>query len=86
MNFPMISLLMAGNNQFLPPFEIIPFDSRDAEIFGIIRAELESKGKPVGPYDTQLAAQALARNFVFITNNTTEFKRIPKLKLENWAK
>ena len=69
---------------FLSPFEIISFDSRDAEIYGIIRTELEYLGTPVGPYDMQLAAQALARDLVFVTNNTAEFSRIKKIKLENW--
>jgi len=69
---------------FLSPFEIIPFDTRDAEIYGIIRAELERQGKVIGPYDMQLAAQALARNLIFVTNNTAEFTRIKKLTLENW--
>jgi tRNA(fMet)-specific endonuclease VapC len=69
---------------FLSPFEIITFDGRDAEIYGIIRAELESRGKLIGPYDLQLAAQALARNLIFVTNNTAEFSRIKMLKQENW--
>ena len=69
---------------FLSPFEVIPFDARDAEIYGIIRAELELQGKLIGPYDIQLAAQALARDLIFVTNNTAEFTRIKKLKLENW--
>jgi tRNA(fMet)-specific endonuclease VapC len=70
---------------FLSSFEIIPFDTKDAEIYGIIRAELERKGEPIGPYDMQLAAQALGRNYIFITNNTKEFDRIKNLKLENWV-
>ena len=69
---------------FLSPFETINFNTRDAEIYGIIRTELENKGKPIGPYDLQLASQALARNLIFVTNNTAEFMRIKKLKLENW--
>ena len=69
---------------FLSPLEIIFFDTRDAEIYGILRAELENRGKPIGPYDMQLAAQALARDLIFVTNNTAEFRRIPGLKLENW--
>ena len=69
---------------FLSPFEIIPFDTRDVEIYGIIREELESRGKLIGPYDLQLAAQALAMDLTLVTNNTGEFKRITKLKLENW--
>ena len=69
---------------FLSPFEIIPFNTRDAEIYGIIRAELERRGTPVGPYDLQLAAQALARELILITNNIAEFSRIKNLNLENW--
>ena len=70
---------------FLSPFEIIPFCTQDAEIYGIIRAELERTGELIGPYDLQLAAQALARDYIFVTNNMAEFSRIKKLKVENWV-
>jgi len=56
--------------RFLSPFEIINFDSTDAEIYGIIRADLEKKGKIIGPYDMQLAAQALRRGYIFNQDNT----------------
>ena len=69
---------------FLSSFEIISFDGRDAEIYGIIRAELERQGKLIGPYDMQLAAQALARDLIFVTKNTDEFARIKKLNLDSW--
>jgi tRNA(fMet)-specific endonuclease VapC len=70
---------------FLSSFEIIPFDFQDAEVYGIIRAELERQEKPIGPYDLQIAAQALVRDLVLVTNNTDEFARIKKLKLDNWV-
>ncbi|MDR1418878.1 MAG: PIN domain-containing protein, partial [Treponema sp.] len=70
---------------FISNFEIIPFELKDAEIYGIIRAELEQKGKIIGAYDMQLAAQALSRDYIFVTNNTKEFNRIKKLRLENWV-
>jgi len=70
---------------FLSTFEIITFDTKDAEIFGIIRSDLENRGEPIGPYDMQLAAQALARDLVLVSNNTNEFNRVKKLKLENWV-
>jgi tRNA(fMet)-specific endonuclease VapC len=70
--------------RFLSSFEIINFDTKDAEIYGIIRAELERKGNIIGPYDLQLAAQALRWNYILVTNNTREFQRITRLKLENW--
>jgi tRNA(fMet)-specific endonuclease VapC len=71
---------------FLLSFEIIPFTLKDAEIYGIIRAELERNGETIGPYDMQLAAQALGGDYIFVTNNVREFKRVKKLKIENWIK
>jgi tRNA(fMet)-specific endonuclease VapC len=70
---------------FLAPFEIIPFDEQDAELFGLIRAELERRGEPIGPYDMMLAAQALRWDYTFVTNNMREFQRVKGLKLENWV-
>jgi len=70
---------------FASPFKILPFDGQDAEMFGILRAHLERAGTPIGPYDLQIAAQAVARNRILVTNNVREFERIPGLKIENWS-
>jgi len=70
---------------FASPFKILPFDDQDAEMFGILRAHLERAGTPIGPYDLQIAAQAVGRNCILVTNNVREFVRIPGLKIENWA-
>lgn len=70
---------------FATPFDIIEFNDTDAEVFGIIRANLEKRGLVIGPYDMQIAAQAITRDLVLVTNNTSEFSRIPNLKLENWV-
>ncbi len=69
---------------FLAPFDIIPFSELDAENFGFIRAYLNKIGTPIGPYDLQIAAQCITRNFRLITHNVKEFERIPNLILENW--
>jgi len=37
------------------------------------------------PLDTLIAAQAVSRDLVLVTNNTREFGRVKKLRLENWA-
>ncbi len=71
--------------EFLAPFAIIDFTSLDAAEYGKIRAFLEEKGTPIGAYDLQIAAQALARGLVLVSNNEREFSRVPQLKLENWA-
>ncbi len=70
---------------FLAPFNILPFDVKDASTAGTIRAYLEKRGTPVGPYDIQIAAQGLARNLIVVTHNTGEFKRILNLMLEDWV-
>ena len=70
---------------FLSAFEIVPFDDGDAEQFGAIRALLERRGEPIGPYDLQIAAQGLARHLTVVTNNEDEFRRIPGLNVENWV-
>lgn len=70
--------------EFLSSFEIIPFTERDCEAFGNIRAYLNSKGTPIGPYDLQIASQCLARDLTLVSNNIKEFERVPGLKHENW--
>ena len=69
---------------FLAPFTIIPFDSNDAIAAGEIRQILEKAGTPIGPYDVQIAAQALARGYTVVTHNTGEFSRVPNLQFSDW--
>lgn len=65
---------------------ILDFTTEDTEAYGLIRAYLEKRGTPIGPYDLQIAAQGLTRNFTIVTNNYDEFARIPDLKVEDWTK
>lgn len=71
--------------RFVSAFDILPFDDDDAEVFGLLRANLEKKGRIIGPYDMQIAAQAITRGLTLVTNNMNEFVRILGLKLENWV-
>jgi len=64
--------------------KILPFTDNDARQSALIRAELESKGKPIGPYDLLIAGIAVANNGVLITNNTAEFKHVSTLRIGNW--
>ena len=70
---------------FLSPLTVLEYDLAAARAYGEIRAALEKKGVPIGPLDAQIAAHALALDIVLVTNNQREFKRVPNLKLENWA-
>jgi len=71
-------------DNFTAAFEIIPFDDVCGKIYANIRASLEKSGTPIGPMDLLIAAICLHNNFILVTNNTNEFKRIKKIKLENW--
>jgi tRNA(fMet)-specific endonuclease VapC len=73
-------------NEFITPLEILPYDESAAKAYGDLRYELEKAGKPIGPLDLLIAAHAVSRNLIVVTNNDKEFKRIKKLKVENWAK
>ena len=65
---------------------IIDFSNADAEAYGIIRAYLERIGRPIGPYDMQIAAQAMTRNLTVVTHNYDEFSRVPLIKVEDWTR
>src|SRR5689334_18354063 len=56
------------------------FDSEDAEEAGEVRAALERVGKPIGPDDILIAAQARRRNATLVTANAREFARVAGLK------
>ena len=66
-------------------FEVVPFDAADARAAGAVRANLEAIGRPIGPLDTLIAGQALARGLVLVTANTQEFARVEGLNCENWS-
>ena len=71
-------------DEFMLPFEVLPFDSECAHIYARIRGELEMTGKVIGPNDLLIAATALANSAVLVTNNVDEFKRVPGLSIESW--
>jgi tRNA(fMet)-specific endonuclease VapC len=70
---------------FLRPLTILDFVSADAATYAQIRARLERAGKPIGPLDTLIAAQAVARKLTLVSSNRKEFGRVPELAIENWA-
>ncbi len=72
-------------HNFLAPIQILAFDSVDAMAYAKLRSQLEKKGQPIGPMDMLIAAQALVRSLILVTNNQREFKRVGRLQLANWA-
>ncbi len=72
--------------QFLSYFNLLKFDENDAIEFGLIKTDLEKKGKIISMMDLLIAAQCKAKELILVTNNTKEFERIKGIKLENWTK
>lgn len=66
----------------LVPVVALPQDI--AEHYASIRAHLERQGTPIGPNDTLIAAHALALDCTLVTDNETEFRRVPGLRVKNW--
>ena len=63
---------------------VLPFDERAAEVYGPLRARLESEGRRLDEPDLRIASIALSRDLVVVTGNVRHFSRIPDLKVENW--
>jgi tRNA(fMet)-specific endonuclease VapC len=61
------------------------WDGKAAVIYANIRADLKTKGTPIGNMDMLIAAHALSLNATLVTNNLREFERVIDLKLENWV-
>lgn len=70
---------------FLRPLAVVEFNSIDAASYAQVRSRLERAGTPIGPLDTLIAAQAVARKLVLVSNNEREFGRVANLRIENWA-
>jgi len=69
---------------FLSQFISLPFQDEAALLAGRIRAKLANAGMPIGSYDLQIAAIALANNLTLVTHNIREFERVEGLQIEDW--
>lgn len=70
--------------QFIAPLEVVAFDHVAAWTYGHVREQLEAKGTPIGSMDMLIAAHALSLGVRLVSNNLREFRRVPRLRLENW--
>jgi len=75
--------LLGEFTSFIP---VLPILENAGNTYGAVRAALASKGTPIGNNDLWIAAHAKAAGLTLVTNNEKEFKRVPGLKIQNWAK
>ena len=64
---------------------ILPVDKPVADVFGEIKSETESHGKPRADFDLLIAATALAHRLVLATLNARHFDGIPGLHVQDWS-
>ena len=72
-------------DQFISPLEVAPFDRQATAAYGKLRTALEKKGRTIGSMDLLIAAHALSLDVRLITRNIREFRRVPGLRVEDWA-
>lgn len=65
---------------------VLPFDEAAAEVYGPLRAQLESEGQRLAEPDMRIASIALSRDLTLVTGNVRHFTRVPGLKVENWLR
>ena len=77
---------MLSLQKMFAPVNILPFTATDATYHGAIRKHLKDQGQMIGALDMLIAAHAISRGLIVVTNNTEHFGRVPQLKIENWFK
>lgn len=71
---------------FLDAANVLTWDTAAAQTLGQVRADLEKRGQVIGAYDMLIAAHALSRNLILVTDNVREFNRVGNLRIENWQR
>jgi len=70
----------------LNEIQVLPYQVPADADYGVIRAELEGAGRPIGANDLFIAAHVISLGLTLITDNVREFRRVRGLKVENWLR
>jgi tRNA(fMet)-specific endonuclease VapC len=66
--------------EVLADWLVLPWDVEAAELF----LNLRHQGLRIGSLDLKIACIALAHDVTLLTRNTTDFAKVPGLRIENW--
>jgi tRNA(fMet)-specific endonuclease VapC len=69
---------------FLKYVPVLDWCTEQSDEAARIRCDLAQQGRPIGHYDTLIAAHALSLGVPLVTHNTREFARVEGLRLEHW--
>ncbi len=71
--------------EFTNRLEVLSYGPKAAQHYGAIRAALEKAGTTISENDLHIAAHARSEGLILVTNNLSEFARVPALQVENWV-
>ncbi len=66
-------------------YPIIDISRSVMDSFGEIKASLSASGTTVDDFDLVIGCTALMLNYSVVSNNTKHYRKIPGLKVVNWA-
>jgi tRNA(fMet)-specific endonuclease VapC len=76
----------AALGELLDLFQLDDYPAGAVREYGEIRVALERAGRRIGPYDLLTAAHARHIGATLVTNKEREFRRVPGLAVQNWAR
>ena len=76
--------ILVAIDDFCSRLTVLPYGLKAAQHYGAIRAALEKLGQPIGVNDLHIAGHARSEGLILVTNNVSEFARVPALEVENW--
>lgn len=69
----------------LEPITVIPINAQIAALGGNLQGQLMNRGKSVSEADAMIAATAMWREFVLVSDDR-DFLEIPGLDIQNWVR
>ena len=81
---PEAKRLHAAVSEFLRRIDSLPWDHVAAERYGKAKAQMESLGKMLAPFDMLIASHALSLGLVLVTNDQV-FSHLLDLETEDWT-
>jgi len=76
---------LAVIEDFCSRLDVLAYGAKAAQHYGAIRASLERSGTPIGVNEIHIAGHARSEGLILVTNNVSEFARVPALEVENWV-
>jgi tRNA(fMet)-specific endonuclease VapC len=75
---------LARLDVLLAALSILPYDEFAARRFGMLKAQLQSRGEIVDDLDLQIASIVLEHDATLFTHNQRHFARITALSTDDW--